>query len=260
MVDTSDASRDCNISTYLLNRAISGIGFQSTESSDAKVGEELWTIDKLRAYISIVKDKFNPTLEEDAATLLQLHYEKCRSVESSTLPITVRFLESMIRLSQAHARLMYQEKVKLEDAVAVIRIMECSAYAYGGFEGNVDDTHNILYCDPMTFDFSPTADVEFTIFEFHVLERYGHLHCMKKEKKQRAIAFISSESNESSWEHMSRNPGIMTSPWKSFAHQSPHCTVQEDHYGRLHFPTQQGRTYSPLTRDSGVSKKPKTQP
>ncbi|MGV2390484.1 MAG UNVERIFIED_CONTAM: hypothetical protein LVR29_26375 [Microcystis novacekii LVE1205-3] len=31
--------------------------------------------DKLRAYISIVKDRFNPVVGEDAALLLQRHYE-----------------------------------------------------------------------------------------------------------------------------------------------------------------------------------------
>ena len=99
-------------------------------------GEEIpWSMEKLRAYIAIVKDRFRPIISDEAATLLETHYEKVRSAQSFTIPITVRFLESLIRLSQAHARLMYRNTVTLEDAIAVLRIMECSAMCYGGFDG-----------------------------------------------------------------------------------------------------------------------------
>ena len=95
-------------------------------------------MEKLRAYISIVKDRFQPVISDDAAILLERHYEKVRSCQSSVIPVTVRFLEPLIRLTQAHARLMYRNEATLQDAVAVLRVMECSAYAYGGFDGNVN--------------------------------------------------------------------------------------------------------------------------
>jgi hypothetical protein len=112
-------------------------------------------------------------MSDDAALLLERHYEKARSAQSSTIPVTVRFLESLIRLGQAHARLMFRNVVMLDDAVAVIRVMECSAFAYGGFDGNVDDFDNVLYCDPVSMDFSHAPDVDFLCFKARILKRYA---------------------------------------------------------------------------------------
>lgn len=126
-----------------------------------------------RSYISYVRDKFQPVMSDDAALLLERHYEKARSAQSATIPVTVRFLESLIRLSQAHARLMFRDEVILDDAVAVIRVMECTAFAYGGFDGDVSDAENVLYTDPMSIDFSVQPDVDFLCFKAQILQRYS---------------------------------------------------------------------------------------
>ena len=185
LVDASDVERDSNVTTYLLNRAIQGSGFDADlhkppineEPSD----EEPWTMEKLRAYISIVKEKFQPVMSDKAALLLERHYEKCRCAQSNTIPVTVRFLEALIRLSQAHARLMWRNIVELDDAVAVVRIMECSAFAYGGFDGSVPDFANVMYVDPMTVDFSDEADLDFLCFQYRLLKKYNLLECMDEE-------------------------------------------------------------------------------
>lgn len=249
MVDSSDASRDSHITTYLLNRAITGAGFRCNESNEQEQEQEEapWSMDKLRAYISIVKDRFNPALGEDAAILLERHYEKCRSTESDTIPITVRFLESMIRLSQAHARLMYRDVVTLEDAIAVVRIMECSAFAYGGFDGMVDDVHNILYRDPMTMEFSGQADVEFLVFELQILERYGLIERMNPGDRRKALDYMNGSSHAASSGWGDSNG---SSPWQAHAQQSLQQTVQQDHYGRMQFTAPSQRPESSSGSDS----------
>ena len=123
--------------------------------------------------------------------LLERHYEKVRSAQSNVLPVTVRFLESIIRLSQAHARLMYRDTVTLEDAVAVIRLMECSAFVYGGFNGEVNDIEDFLYRDPLSFDAaSGRADDEFLAFEHKILTRYGMVNRLSDEQRKRALIFL----------------------------------------------------------------------
>lgn len=139
-----------------------------------------------RAYISVVREKFQPVISDDAALLLERHYENCRSSQSSTIPVTVRFLESLIRLSQAHARLMFRNSVTLDDAVAVIRVMECTAFTYGGFDGNSNDCNNSLFCDPMTIDFSPEADIDFLCFKARVLQLYGMQDRLTAEQYRQA--------------------------------------------------------------------------
>jgi len=192
LVDASDAERDSKVTTYLLERAIQGAGFDVVDHTDTnetsrKKEEEPWSMEKLRAYISIVKDRFQPAMSDKAAQLLECHYEKCRSSQSNTIPITVRFLESLIRLSQAHARLSFRNTVLLEDAVAVIQLMECSAFCYGGFDGCIDDIDNYMYCDPMTVDFSDEADTDFLCFQYRILNRYGMLHFLDDEKRRKAL-------------------------------------------------------------------------
>ena len=47
---------------------------------------------------------------------------------------TIRALESLVRLSQAHARLMFRDKVEIYDAICVILLMENAAFT-GIIEG-----------------------------------------------------------------------------------------------------------------------------
>ncbi len=226
LVDSSDAERDTNVTTYLLNRAIQGTGFECSTTSTGIAGENApWSMEKLRAYIAIVRERFHPTMTDEAALLLESHYEKVRSARSTSIPVTVRFLESLIRLSQAHARLMYRSQVLLEDAVAVLRVVESSAYAYGGFDGNVDDPENILYSDPMHTDsYLYLPDEDFLLFEYNLLKRYNMLEYMSNDSRNQALSLLEGgdmvESPNGGWENL-RNP-----------HDRP---ANEDHYGRSYF-------------------------
>ena len=218
LVDTSDAARDANVSEYLLQRAINGTGFECANSTRGPANEKVpWSIEKLRAYIAVVKERFHPGLSDSAATLLERHYAKIRSAQSFAIPITVRFLESLIRLTQAHAKLMYRDEATLDDAVAVLRVMECSAYAYGGFDGNIPDPENYLYCDPMDMDVThgetpddDDDDNEYFLFQYNILMRYGMLDHMTPYARNKALQLQQNEggningNNNSDW----RNVGV----------------------------------------------------
>jgi hypothetical protein len=261
LVDSSDAERDSNVTTYLLNRAIQGAGFDvadalPTGNEHKKTSNEPWSMEKLRAYISLAKEEREHPLHmsDDAAALLTAHYERCRSSNHS-IPVTVRFLESLIRLSQAHARLMYHDTVTLQDAVAVIEVMECTAFAYGGFDGvNVaDDFENVLYRDPMTVDFSDDPDLDFCYFEYRVLKLYGMLDRMDDERRRRALADLNASSQQNaSWQDLECNGGgappsfpndaIPSSmdAWDTHQQQNQDVwgsqpSATQDHYGRIHF-------------------------
>ena len=189
MLDQAQCERDENIAHFLLQQSIipgsaydrpleMGTGFNEDDNANGH-----WGMDKLRAYIATIREKFQPTLSPEASELLENHYSLCRqSTSENSLPVTVRFLESMIRLSQAHARLMYRNTVTLDDAVAVILLMECTAAVsrggmFGGglsYGGGMED--DLLYKNPIDTDFK-AFDVADEVFEKEkqtLLQRYQH--------------------------------------------------------------------------------------
>lgn len=92
--------------------------------------EEKWNHSRLRQYVAWAKER---RLDEDdeagSATLLQTYFGKLRSTSLSTGGtggVTARTLESLVRLSQAHAKLMNHRCVQIEDAVAVVLLHRAS--------------------------------------------------------------------------------------------------------------------------------------
>eukprot|EP00435_Cladocopium_sp_Y103_P033191 s937_g8.t1 len=92
--------------------------------------EERWNHSRLRQYVAWAKER---RLDEDdeagSATLLQTYFQKLRSTSlatGGTGGVTARTLESLVRLSQAHAKLMNHRCVQIEDAVAVVLLHRAS--------------------------------------------------------------------------------------------------------------------------------------
>ncbi|KAL1479804.1 hypothetical protein MTO96_051570 [Rhipicephalus appendiculatus] len=77
----------------------------------------------LRKYITYVQ----PTLSSECAAHLQKFYLHLRGVrQADSVPITTRQLESLIRLTQARARLELREECTAQDALDVIELMKHS--------------------------------------------------------------------------------------------------------------------------------------
>ncbi len=115
---------------------------------DAKMSEHILTLhrkgtnpeeipirqDLLRKYISYAK-RVEPILSDEAEKELREFYLKMRSVSGaasdSPIAITPRQLEALVRLSEARARVYLRDKVSIEDARAVIRLMNASLQDVG---------------------------------------------------------------------------------------------------------------------------------
>ena len=180
MMDQAQEQRDEKIAHFLLQQSISpGSGYDRPVEIEKNLNEGdtngHWSMEKLRAYIAIVRDKFHPTLTPEASELLQNHYNLCRQSKcEKALPITVRFLESLIRLSQAHARLMYRDEVTYDDAIAVILLMECTATAYQN-DGSYT-TEEVIFNNPIdtAFNSFDKADSVFQDEKQRLLARYNN--------------------------------------------------------------------------------------
>uniref|UniRef100_A0A8C6UTP4 DNA helicase n=1 Tax=Neogobius melanostomus TaxID=47308 RepID=A0A8C6UTP4_9GOBI len=121
------------------------------EHSDLPLSERLQvsageTVDSipsclLRKYISYARQYVQPSLSSEAAETLQHFYLSLRAQGQSAdaTPITTRQLESLIRLTEARARLELRETANKSDADDVVEIMKHSlADTYSDGLGNLD--------------------------------------------------------------------------------------------------------------------------
>ncbi|MDH3353539.1 MAG: minichromosome maintenance protein MCM, partial [Nanoarchaeota archaeon] len=84
----------------------------------------------LKKYISYAKQKYNPTLTEEAIKAMKDFYVGLRNMPqigdgpSKPIPIGARQLEAMVRLAEAHARMRLSKNVEIKDAVAAIDLVK----------------------------------------------------------------------------------------------------------------------------------------
>jgi len=91
------------------------------EAEAGNGADQGWNHDRLRDYIAWAKAL--PLDEADdpgAADVLQGYFQRLRSTAGGG--VTVRTLESIVRLTQAHAKLMGRRRILIEDAVAVVAL------------------------------------------------------------------------------------------------------------------------------------------
>jgi len=89
----------------------------------------------MRKYISYAK-RLNPRLTEEAKARLKAFYMEMRKAsleggEAAAIMITARQIESLIRLTEARARLHLREETTVEDAEAAIALMQRSLEQVG---------------------------------------------------------------------------------------------------------------------------------
>lgn len=79
--------------------------------------DELFDLSVLRDYIAFAKEHVKPTLSEEAQQRLVQAYVDMRRVGSGVGQITAypRQLESLIRLSEAHAKVRFSQIVEIID-------------------------------------------------------------------------------------------------------------------------------------------------
>ena len=91
----------------------------------------VWSFETLQSYVMLVKQMFQPKLSQPAKMLLSRYFQLQRKADTSGVNAartSMRLLESLIRLAQAHARLMWRDIVDLQDAIMAIFLTEASIY------------------------------------------------------------------------------------------------------------------------------------
>ncbi|KAM1008264.1 hypothetical protein PS1_004681 [Malus domestica] len=91
------------------------------------------TIKFLKKYIHYAKNRIEPDLTDEASEQIATAYAELRNASSNaktggTLPITARTLETIIRLSTAHAKLKLSRKVSKSDVDAALKVLNFAIY------------------------------------------------------------------------------------------------------------------------------------
>ncbi|KAJ2778707.1 DNA helicase mcm9 [Coemansia interrupta] len=153
LLDTRNDRWDARVAEYLL------------EGADLAEGAHAWwSFERLQAYVAFVKARFEPRASGASERVLTRYYQIQRQRDpKSSARTTIRLLESLIRLAQAHARLMFRDTVVLCDAVTAVVLME-STMLTASLLGPVDTLHSQFADDP---------DKEYKETEALVLSRLG---------------------------------------------------------------------------------------
>ena len=86
----------------------------------------------MQQYVLWVKATFHPEISKDAEIILSGYYKLQRTaVDRASARTTVRMLESLVRIAQAHAKLMARQHVTQQDAIVAVSIAEAASNVLG---------------------------------------------------------------------------------------------------------------------------------
>jgi len=136
--DVRDAERDRNIARHVMGVHINASLSVGASSSSAASSQEI-PADKLKKFITYCRDRCAPRLGEEAAAVLSGQYVHIRNRVRETLaekpgssaavPITIRQLEALVRLSEALAKMRLSAEVSVADVQEALRLFKVSTLA-----------------------------------------------------------------------------------------------------------------------------------
>ncbi|KPJ02445.1 DNA replication licensing factor MCM9 [Papilio xuthus] len=115
LLDSKNKSWDKLVSSYILHGAAS-----------AKQSKTRWTIEKLQMYIGLVGPRCTEMTKSANAILQSYYMLQRKSQNRDPSRTTVRMLDSLVRLSQAHSRLMYRTTILPVDAIMAVSLVDLS--------------------------------------------------------------------------------------------------------------------------------------
>lgn len=132
--DVRDTERDKSIARHVLGVHINA---SMAENSSAPAGEI--DIPTLKKFISYCRERCAPRLSDEAAALLSSQYVRVRNQvreslidkpgEAQVVPITIRQLEALARLSEARAKMRLSAEATVSDVEEAMRLFKVSTLA-----------------------------------------------------------------------------------------------------------------------------------
>lgn len=126
LLDRHDETWDKALSTFILDGCrLSG----AAAVAEASAAAARWPLERLRQYVFYVKNRLHPQLSREARLVLSRYYSAERGGDGRNVArTTVRLMEALIRLTVAHARLMFRRHwATAQDAAFAVAAVEASA-------------------------------------------------------------------------------------------------------------------------------------
>ncbi|XP_066979054.1 uncharacterized protein [Macrobrachium rosenbergii] len=152
--------------------------------------EEDWSMEKLQTYFCHIRS-LQPSMTLAANSVLAKYYQLQRQTDQrSQARTTIRLLESLVRLSQGHARLMMRSEVTLQDAVVAVTMMEAS----------MSGTSLITDINPLHTAFPSSPKLEYKNQATIILKRLGLFTLLSEEmsrltEEERLSSSVSTSSS-----------------------------------------------------------------
>eukprot|EP00486_Rosalina_sp_Unknown_P002322 CAMPEP_0201577232 /NCGR_PEP_ID=MMETSP0190_2-20130828/23496_1 /ASSEMBLY_ACC=CAM_ASM_000263 /TAXON_ID=37353 /ORGANISM="Rosalina sp." /LENGTH=333 /DNA_ID=CAMNT_0048009041 /DNA_START=1207 /DNA_END=2209 /DNA_ORIENTATION=+ len=144
--DIKDVSRDTRLAHHIMGLHINVNGRGKKNNDEEESGNDGNEIspDLLTKYIAYARHKIHPRLTRKAADMLKNHYVSFRretkiqaeeSGQISAIPLTVRQLESLIRIAESLAKMQLSEEANedhVKEAVRLFKVSTLKAAKEGG--------------------------------------------------------------------------------------------------------------------------------
>jgi replicative DNA helicase Mcm len=115
MQDTPDAEKDEAVCDHILRMHTSEFEDMSTPAID---------IPLLRKYVAYAKSNVHPDMTEDSLKLIKNYYLGIRNQGKDTISLNARYLEGLVRMAQASARMRLSHYVEQHDAQVAIDLLD----------------------------------------------------------------------------------------------------------------------------------------
>ena len=121
IMDILDEEKDSQLAEHILSSHYDAArGTAAPEEGEQPLEKEL-----LRKYIAYARRYIHPVLSNEAKSKIKDFYVELRRIgkSSGSVPITPRYLEGMVRLAEAHAKLRLSNEVTERDADSAINLL-----------------------------------------------------------------------------------------------------------------------------------------
>ena len=117
--DVLDEEKDERLAEHILT-----LHMESEEEKEMKM-QEVIDPELLRKYIAYARKNIRPRLTRPAAERIKKFYLDLRKMgkDSGTVAITARYLEGLVRLAEANAKMRLSDTVELSDAETAVNLM-----------------------------------------------------------------------------------------------------------------------------------------